>query len=258
MNFFKSSICHEYLYSPISWLHHKHAYFKILFIWTQSVFLPWMTLKYIFFYLLGFIYFCIFSHIPKQLKEYLRKIIMIFVFFIMISAQENYTANKDTVTKQIVIPIHILGELCNKVDQGRSTNINQPKIPIIYVPMPIVRLLSFSFIYLISTKVLVLTTKHEKIIGFIVKYSKNMIRCIDEQFNLEAVTSTQFLQIVLQEIETVNTAYIIRNTTAKKKYPHKENLLLLWLLAKHFSLKVYLYTHHISHTLYGRNIDLKT
>lgn len=253
MNFIKFSISYEYLYSPSSWLHSKNIQFKILLFWLHLIFLPYMSTQHIFIYsvILMYCYTCI--YIPKKLKQFLCQMVIIFIVFILLNIQKS---SKKIVGNYIRISAESMNCFSSKfiINKLGSLHVNQLNI---YFPLSIVRLLGFSFIYLITIKLFLLTTRYEKIIYLVLRNQRGIVSYTFEYINFQAMSSLQFLKIILQEIEVINMTWINRNGIKNKNYLQTENLLLSWLIVKQFLLKIYKHTHSISDTLYSREIIYK-
>ena len=81
MTFFNFSISYEYLYSPISWLHKQKNRFKIWTFFLKLTFLPFIPTQYIAAFLILFLCLYYSIYIPKDFKNYLHKMIILFLFF---------------------------------------------------------------------------------------------------------------------------------------------------------------------------------
>lgn len=253
MNFIKSLIFYDYLYSPQSLLHKQNNKLKIYIYFIQLLFLPYISLKYltIFFIILSILYK--FIYIPANLKNYLCKITLFFIIFLIISIEKKNIISCNLNNNRKVLLIYPL-KITNFYTDNFYLSFNRIPLFSFYLPISIIRLLSINFLYLIILKLLLLTTHYHQIIKIILAHLKKYTNFSTKILKLELLISSQFLNIICYQIEIIKTIYITRNIRLCIKYNLKENLYMYFYFVQKLLSSIYENIDYISHTLYGREI----
>lgn len=205
MNFIELSISYEYLYSPKSWLHFESDTIKINLLFLQLICLPFTPLRYI--VIIFIVLFCVYKSIkiPKYLKNYFYKSILLFIALLLLSIKNGSQLKKYKLNnKQVwrVYPFCYLSRVNTAtVDEFRSS--------FLYLQVSVLRFISIHAIYLIIVRYFLLTTKQESLAKTLLTASpiKNLS---DIKFIFIIMTSSQFLKIVFKQLKQVKTSYNLR------------------------------------------------
>lgn len=256
MSFIKSSIFYEYLYSPKSWLHKQDNKFKIYIFFIQLFVLPYSSFIYLTLFSICISILYSFTYIPNNLKNYLKKMIIFFMFFLIINIEQEDISNYSILSNRKTIKISPLDKLIvfkskNKITFSQFSSLS------FYLPISIIRLLSIHIIYLFFIKILLLTTHYNQIIKIFLIKIKKSLKLQTKILNLEIMISSQFLNIICYQTEIIKIAYITRDVNLSLKYDIKENILIYICFIQQLVLNIYNNIYCISNTLYSREIKCK-
>ena len=252
-DFIKYSISYAYLYSPISWLHKQNSQGKIYIVLIQLIFLPYISFKYLYLFFILFICLYLSINIPENFKNYFNITIIILSFFLFISVRYNNLEDYNTVHTRKIIRIDSLYNL--SIFNKNNSQYDLYSVGFFYIPVSILRLLGINFIYLFLIKFLLLTTHYEKIIRIILHDTNYLTNFPIKKINFEIMISSQFLKVILKQLETIKIAYVIRNLAFNLRF--KQNKFTYLFFFHQLLINIYLNIYHISNTLYSREISHK-
>jgi len=252
MNFIKSSILYNFLYSPVSWLHKQKSLLKIFLILTHLLFLPFFQTRLIFLY----IFFCLLIYqsinLPIEFYLYFYKIILLFTFFITISLESKKKVNTYLELNRKYLKISTFITTCDNTSKELEQSLlitNQ-----YYSPIALIRLISLHFLSLIFMKLLLLTTSYKKILQLFFYYYKNYI---NNQLIFEIQIAIQFLKIILEQITIIKVGYTIRSLNLRKRLYDLEIFRIYLLCIKQIIININIKIYSISDTLYNSKIYKK-
>ena len=260
MNLLKSSILHEYLYSPKTWLHKQNIYSKVYFVLVILVYLPYIKILYILFFL--FIAFFAYNSFykPKELSLYLSRIVTIFFILLTISIENQQQFIQGTMQSRRYIKIYpILTTNINLVDTDNYLKyfLFCKYNDAYYLPTSLFRLLVINFLYLLLMKILLLTTIYQKIIKCFLNFTYGQAINTVQKISFEIQTSIQFLNIIFNEIKIIKIAYNTRNVQIQSFKSFQQYLHLYFACIHQLLINIYTYTQDISISLYYYSIDKK-
>lgn len=250
MNFLKFSILYAYLYSPKNWLHRQNSVVKACLFFINSVFLPYMPIKYIIILCIGllFIYMC--TYIPIQLSHYFNNIIFIFIFFIFINIQRKSQIIPELLIHRHYIKIYTQNNHFINNFQQKDMSISQSY----YLPISLLRLLSINLIYLFLMKLLLMTTKYEKIVRTYLNLLYKYANKYTQQLVFEVQVANQFLKIILRQVEIIKTTYTIRSIKSKNILLSQKKLFIYLFCVQQLIFNIYDNIDYICYTLYSREV----
>lgn len=256
MNFIKTSILWNYLYSPISWLHKYNNTLKIFTIIVYLIILPYISLKKIFFcsVFFQFVYYSI--YVPIGITVYLIKVFIIFILYTLFNIQ-NYQQVIESYNLQ---RSHILiFNSFNSLSKIKNCPLNREILSQYnyYLSSSLIRLLSISFLYLICMKILLLTTSYNKILEFFLKYINHYKELFIQKFILEVQMSIQFLEIILKQIQLIKFSHMTRSIKNNNNLSIYKLVLLYFFCLQQLIINSYNSIYNISNTIYSNEVYLK-
>lgn len=247
MNFIKLSVFYDYLHSPTSWLHKIKTDIKFYISIIYLLVLPYTSLQYIILHLLFFIILYKSLYIPKNFRDFCQNMIILFLFFILISIDYNCKININDFQHDTIISINTL----NIKKQILNYTYN------IYISVSMLRILIINLIYLLFTKFLLLTTPYNKITQIISKKIKYSTFYSLDKISFKINIAAQFLHVIYKEIGIFKKAYIIRNSKCYSIYFFKDIVSVYYMIIKQLVLNIDNNSHYISNTLHSREIKSK-
>jgi len=251
MSFIKSSIFYEYLYSPKSWLHKQNNKFKIYICFIQLSFLPYGSFMYLTLFFIGLSSLYNSTYVPDNVKNYLKKMIIFFIIFLIINIEHKKITKYNIVSTRRTLQIFPLDNSILFYSKNKQP-LNQ--LIYLYLPISIIRLLSINILYLFFIKILLLTTHYDQIIKIILIQIKRSLKLTTQILNLEIMISSQFLNIICYQIEILKTANTTRDIKFNIKHNIKENLLIYIFFIQQLIFNIYENIFSISNTFYSREI----
>lgn len=249
MNFIKSSVSHEYLYSPQSWLHKRKDITKIYIVFINLAYLPYVRIRYIYFYLLFFLLIYKSIYIPIKLNSYLCTIIFIFAFLTLINIQNKQQIFTDIVLKREYIQIHFIKRFF--LSDIKEYNTDHLSYQDYYLSASLIRLLSIIFLHLTSMKILLLTTVYRNILTVFFYHANKYKNTIFQKLFFEIQLSIQFLKIIFKQIDIIKVAYITRSVKIKRKVYLLEIISLYIFCLQQLLANLRKGIYNISNTLYS-------
>jgi len=255
MNFIKSSIFYDYLYSPKSWLHKQNNKIKIYICFIQLFFLPYSSFIYLTIFSISLLLLYNSTYVPNSIKNYLKRMIIFFIIFLIINIEQRDLTKYNQVSHRQTLQIFPLNKftLFNGKNGLKSSRFSSLYF---YLPISIIRLLTINIIYLFFIKILLLTTHYNEIIKFILVKIKKHLKTPATILNLEVMISSQFLNIICYQIEILKIAYITRDIKLNMRHSIRESILTCILFIEQLILNIYQSIYTTSNTLYSREIKL--
>ena len=239
MNFIQSSILYNYLYSPKSWLHNKSTITKVFTIFCGLIYLPYMSIHQISFILLFLL--CLYKSIkiPNLINKNIKKMALIFLFFIIINIQDESTLTISLLTERQYLQIYPL---------DNSTQ----SFPKYLISLSFIRLLSIHFISLVVIKLLLMTTLYENILFLFFNYLYRRSGQIYQKIFFEINIAIEFIHLIFKQLEIIKYSYILRFLRFSKNIPRRVHLTVYFLCIKQLIINIEKQIYIISEILYGR------
>jgi len=250
MNFIKSSLLYNYLYSPKSWLHKQRSFFKIFFVLIYLSILPYLPIKAVYYSLIICLLIYNSIYIPLELNNYLCQIICFFSFLILISIQDKAKISIELIKKRRYYQLNSLFNYFHK--NKHNIKINKSYLNQDYsLPISLVRLLTINFSYLIFTKLLLMTTQYKDIIRFFLSNCQNYIL---QRLAFEVQVAIQFINIILRQIKIMRIAYTTRTIKKKIKFSQIQISLCFFCIQQSVD-NMYQIVYNMSSTMYSSEVD---
>lgn len=242
INLFQITFFNHYVLSPKTWIHKIPSNIKILLKFIYLILVPYIHHKYI--AISAIIYIIVLINLPIPKSYILSRQQMICIFLVYIINVYLYTTNifMDTIyntvnSRQVICNLlsfnYYLYNQCNKTC-----------MIIQIIPKYIARGISIYIVYFILLKIIYLTTQYENIIQcYLVTYKQNINRLYT--YKLFILICSSFIVFLINEIETVIHAAIIRNSSYRCVY---------YYALKHFLCNILSNTVRISSILHYRKI----
>lgn len=249
MDFFKLLILHDYLYSPKNRLHRQNKVFKILIIFAYLSFLPYLPFSNLFIFMTLYLILYEFCNLPIKFVSDIFKISFILSLFSLLSIQK-----KTQILKQ---------ENCNRDYLLLFNKVYNAPGDTFYsfyffygFPFSLLRLSIIYFLYLMTMKLLTLTTSQKDILNCFFLLFKKYNLWFMPQFIFELQLSLNFLKIILKQTEIIQLAYSTRSISYVKFWHYKDSWIILFFNLQQLISNIYSYTYHVSNTLYNNEIKL--
>ena len=253
MSFIKLSILWNYLYSPVSWLHQCKKTTKIILVFLCLIYLPYAPIQQIYycFTILFLIYTSI--YIPLQVIYYFSKMLIFCILVTLINIQNKIQA-LNLIRKYLYFynPISLLLQL-----NTGSVNNNITFSLYYYLPLPLVRLLTINFLYLMLMKILFLTTLYENILDFFFNSINKYKNLVIKKVLFEIQVSIQFLKTILKIVEKIRIGYAIRSVQLYKTDPFHKAILIYYFCIQQLITNIYISIYNIANTMYNSGIHIK-
>lgn len=241
MNLIQSSILYNYLYSPKSWLHDQSTMSKVFTVFCTLICLPYMQTNQVFSTFLFLLCLYRLIKIPNLINKNIKKIVLIFLFFIIINIQDESTLTISLLAERQYIQICPLDNFIRL----------SPKY---FVSLSFIRLLSIQFISLIVIKLLLTTTVYENILFLFLNYSYKRSNQIYQKIFFEINIAIEFIQVIFKQLEIIKYGYILRFLGFNKNISHKVYLTIYSLCIKKLIFNIEKQIQIISESLYSREI----
>lgn len=242
INLFQITFFNQYILSPKTWIHKIPSNFKISLKFVYLLIVPYIHWKYILFSII--IYIIVLIHLPIPKYYILSKKQIIFIVLVYMINSYIYTTNSIidvmSITEielnkeyiyNIFFPNDYLRNQCNKALRIIHT-----------IPQYILRSIIIYKAYCILLKIIYLTTQYENIIQcYLKRYKQNAKRLYINK--LFIFISSSFMIFLINEIDTVIHAAIIRNSSDQYLY---------YYAIKHFFYNIVSNTTRISYVIYHR------
>ena len=247
MSFIKTSTSYEYLYSPKSWLHLQDDKIKISLTLVQLICLPFASLKFIF--ILFIFSLCLQRSIkmPKYLKRYFHKILMLFTILVIMSVKNGKQFRQHQFNNSQLLQIYPLDYLTKNI-----AVVSQAGHSSFYLQISILRFLSIYLAYLTSVRCLLLTTKQENFVRTVL--SKQSIRnYANMRFIFVTMTSSQFLRMIFKQMKRIRVSYSLRCMTVSQSIISFVSIALIFFLEE-LLISLNHSIQSIAYTLHNRDI----
>jgi hypothetical protein len=251
MNFVKLSTSYEHLYSPKSWLHFQDKRLKMTAVLIQLICLPVISLKHILIVFLAALLLCRSINIPKSLRKYFRKNIMIFTFFLLISIKKYSVSSINKADNRHILQVYPL----NCLNEQSVNAVRQPGNSFFYLHASVLRLIAIHSIYLILVRCLLLTTSYEDIVKIALMgliYSQDYSNV---KFIFIIMASSQFLKIIFEQMENMRVSCILRNINISQVNLLKITFVIFTSLLRQLAIKTRISIFTIASSLYNRDIE---
>lgn len=250
MNFVKLSTSYEHLYSPKSWLHFQDKRLKMTAVLIQLICLPVISLKHILIVFLTALLLYRSINIPKSLRKYFRKNIMIFTFFLLISIKKYSESSINKADNRHILQVYPL----NCLNEQSVNAVKQPGNSFFYLHTSILRLIAIHSIYLILVRCLLLTTSYEDIVKMALMGQIYSWDYSNTKFIFTTMASSQFLKIIFKEMENMRVSCILRNINIGQLNLLKAAFIISTSFLRQLAIRTRINIFTITSSLYNRDI----
>ena len=250
MTVLKLLMFHDYLYSPKNWLHKQPKVFKIVIIFIKLSLLPYLSFSNLFFFTLFYLLISEFTYNSTRIGNHLYRMFFVFSIFTILNFQsEHQILKEENCNRNYLFICHYR----KNIEQDTSD-----RLVILYgLPISLIRLSKISFLYVTIIKLLVFTTSQKDIIRYLFKPFHKYKKKLSQRFLFEIQVSLNFLNIIFNQIEIMQVAYIIRSILYKQVFHYRYSLTSLFFNVQQIVFNTYYYIYSISNTIYYNEVELK-
>nr|AYR06492.1 hypothetical protein [Rhodogorgon sp.] len=250
MSFFQVVCHHKYLHSPKTWLHKRYYLTKLIMLMCQLILIPHAKLSHIVTFLITVSTILFSLKLSREIQTSIFRILF-FYFLIFIVNNQSFRVYEDDLYRETYIITVNTFEVKTKFIKKALTC----KSFIVKIPKLTFRALLISYIYIISIKVLMLTTRHETIITVLIFPIRQISYDVFQDITLTTILGLKFSEILSTQVSRLYITYKTRGKTDNASTYDKVRINYLFTidffnnLAKHMTF--------LSFSLYNRNINLQ-